>query len=178
MIVSGDEKQMPPTSFFAARPDPEEDEDLSGDERMQPTRRCRRISRKLEPARHQGLPGPPGARPQGAARHDAGDPLSLRVPRANRVLERCLLQEPAQHPARHPAETVCARSRSRWSGLMASTPPKPTGRRRRGSRAARHATGQQTGLRPSIGVVTFNRKQADLIDDGSRKGRWRTMDCG
>ena len=167
MVVSGDEKQMPPTSFFAARPDPEEDEDLSGDdedaadEAMQAhleeswNRRdikdcpdLLELARKVLPATTLAI-------------HYRSEYREL-IGFSNAAFYRNQLNI----PARHPAETVCASKPIevvRVDGVYTAQTNRQEAVRVVELLAAYWAG--DVALRPSIGVVTFNRKQADLIDD-------------
>ena len=130
VIVSGDEKQLPPTSFFATRVENDEDDSFDDDDERPGAARGR--PGELEPARDQGLHRPAGARPVGAAVYHARGALPLAVPRAHRLLQRRLLCQPLQVPVRTPTERSCRRSPSRWSASTGSTQRRPTATRRTG----------------------------------------------
>ena len=166
VVVSGDDKQMPPTSFFSCKVENDEAALFDGEEPEDDgvRRGARRVRRDLEPPRDKGLSRSPAPGARRASDADASGPLSVRIPRTHRVLERIVLRQPAERssPAsrrRRPSHTPIEVVRS--DGLY-----KNQTNIKEAADVVEYLTDLWTkSAPPSVGVVTFNRKQADIIEE-------------
>ena len=151
VVVSGDEKQLPPTSFFSSKVendeaelfDDDEPEDAAIDERARGAaetwnrREIKDCPDLLHLAREVLPPD------------DARDPLPVGIPRTDRLLERRLLRQPAQRAGPAPATIKFARrSRSSTSSSTAFTRTRPTREAERIAVILR-STWRDLGARPS-----------------------------
>lgn len=168
MVVSGDEKQMPPTSFFASRVESDEaeifegqaaEEDLAEEERDAVEETWNRREIKDCPDLLQLAKTVLPATTLQIHYRSAYREL-IEFSNASFYVNR--LSIPARHPAdeikrKRPVEMI------RVDGVYADqTNPDEA---QRVAQVLKDLWADASGVQPTVGVVTFNRKQADLIDE-------------
>lgn len=166
-VVSGDEKQLPPTAFFASRMEDDGDEEEIDDE-AELDEELARQTREEHWNRREIRYCPDllqlarGSLPRNI----------LQVHYRSRFRELIAYSNAAFYdnhlhvPVRHPAATVLAQQPLEWRQIDGSY-EQQCNREEAAAVVAWLAElwQQPAAQRPSVGVVTFNRKQADLIED-------------
>ncbi|MGZ3458627.1 MAG: AAA domain-containing protein [Archangium sp.] len=167
-VISGDEKQMPPTSFFASRIDGDEDEEFDGEDLDEGTSEAERTAYE-ETWNRREVKDCPDLLQLGRGVLPA---TTLQIHYRSRYRELIGYSNAAFYanhlsvPARHPEEEV-RRVRpiqvERVNGVYEGQTNAAEAQRVVELLAQVWAAPPEA--RPSIGVVTFNRKQADLIEE-------------
>jgi hypothetical protein len=169
MIVSGDEKQMPPTNFFSSRVESDEAEVFEGHEAEEDVGEEGREEANAETWNRREIKDCPDLL-QLAKTVIPSTTLQIHYRSAYRELiqfsNASFYVNRLSVPARHPADEI-RRVRPievvRADGIYEAQTNKIEAERVVNVLAELWKTSVPT--RPTIGVVTFNRKQADLIED-------------
>jgi hypothetical protein len=166
-VVSGDDKQMPPSSFFTSRSDEDEDEDVGDEEAEELTeferaayedRWNRRDVQSCPDLLHLGRGTLPIETLQIHYRSNYRELIGF----SNGAFYKGRLNVPARHPddevrRARPIEVV------RVEGVYEEQMNRPEADRIVNLLADMWK--RPPDERPSVGVVTFNRKQADVVED-------------
>ena len=174
IVISGDEKQMPPTSFFSSRIDGEEDEEIGGECPEDAATEAEKNAYE-ETWNRREVKDCPDLLQLG---NGVLPPTTLQIHYRSKYRDligfsNCAFyQGSLSIPVRHPDSEIL-RTRPIEVVRVEGTYENQTNE----SEATRvvEILAEQwkvaLELRPSIGVVTFNRKQADLVDDAILKRR-------
>jgi primosomal replication protein N'' len=168
VVISGDEKQMPPTSFFSSRGGSDEEDEFDGAELDESASDSERDIFEETWNRREIKDCPDllalghGCLPVTTLQIHYRSKYRELIEYSNAAFYASRLSVPARHPDAliqnvRPIEVV------RVDGIYeAQTNPAEA---RRVVEVLRGLWSRSADHRPSIGIVTFNRKQADLIDD-------------
>ncbi len=169
MVVSGDEKQMPPTTFFAARVESDETEIFEGDEGLEDADEAERDA-VTETWNRREIKDCPDLLQLAKT---VLPPTTLQIHYRSSYRELIQFSNAAFYgnrlsvPARHPADEV--RRKRPIEVIRADGIYEDQTNRTEAARVADVLadiwSGAGSAPPPTIGVVTFNRKQADLIEE-------------
>nr|WP_242544243.1 AAA domain-containing protein [Corallococcus sp. NCSPR001] len=168
VVISGDEKQMPPTSFFSSRIDGEEEEEFDGDESNDVATEAEKIALEETWNRREVKDCPDllqlgrGVLPSTTLQIHYRSKYRELINFSNAAFYDNRLNVPVRHPEAKIKEMLPVQVK--WVGGPYSD--------QRNEEEARKVVEQLATLWsqpldqcPSVGVVTFNLKQADLIED-------------
>lgn len=171
VVISGDEKQMPPTSFFSSRIDDDED-DLDPEEAGEEATESERAVHEDQWTRREITSCPDllelgrGALPKVVLQIHYRSKYRELISFSNGAFYRNALNVPARHPeetVREARPIVVVRVDGTYDDQ--TNAPEAAEIVRLLSELWR----RPPEMRPTLGVVTFNRKQADLIEEGIEK---------
>ena len=167
-VISGDEKQMPPTSFFSSRIDGDEDEEFDGEELDEAATEAERTAHEETWNRREVKDCPDllqlgrGVLPSTTLQIHYRSKYRELIGYSNAAFYGNRLSVPARHP-----ETEIRRVRPvevlRVDGVYSEQTNEAEARSVVELLAKLWKAPAEK--RPSIGVVTFNRKQADLVEE-------------
>jgi primosomal replication protein N'' len=168
VVISGDEKQMPPTSFFASRIDGDEDEEFDGEELDEAATAAERAAYEDTWNRREVKDCPDllqlgrGVLPATTLQIHYRSKYRELIGYSNAAFYGTRLSVPARHPEAEvkrvrPIEVL------RVEGVYADQTNAEEARRI--VELLAQAWSAPPERCPSIGVVTFNRKQADLVEE-------------
>ena len=172
VVISGDEKQMPPTSFFASRIDGDEDDELDGDMLDDAATEAERTAHEETWNRREVKDCPDllqlgrSTLPATTLEIHYRSKYRELIGYSNAAFYRGALSVPAQHPEAE-IRRVCPIEVIRADGIYEGQ-TNPTEANCVVDVLAKIWSAAPEA-RPSIGVVTFNRKQADLVEDAIQK---------
>jgi hypothetical protein len=172
VVISGDEKQMPPTSFFSSRIDSDEDEDFDGEGLDDAATEAERVAYEETWNRREVKDCPDllhlgrGVLPSTTLQIHYRSKYRELISYSNAAFYRNALSVPARHPDTEirrvkPIEVI------RVDGVYESQTNRAEAEKI--AELLQEIWSQPDETRPSIGVVTFNRKQADLVEDAIEK---------
>jgi primosomal replication protein N'' len=168
VVISGDEKQMPPSSFFMTRIDSDEDEEIQGDDFDDAATDAERTAREEKWNRREIKDCPDllqlgrGVLPTTTLQVHYRSKYRELIGYSNAAFYNGTLSVPARHPddeirRAKPIEVI------RVDGVYENQTNKAE---------AKKVVEVLAGIwsmppehRPTVGVATFNRKQADLVED-------------
>jgi len=172
VVISGDEKQMPPSSFFTTRIDSDEDEEIQSDDFDDAATDTERIAREEKWNRREIKDCPDllqlgrGVLPTTTLQVHYRSKYRELIGYSNAAFYNRTLSVPARHPdgeirRARPIEVI------RVDGIYEHQTNKAE---------AKKVVDVLSGIwsvlpegRPTVGVATFNRKQADLVEDAIEK---------
>jgi len=172
IVISGDEKQMPPTSFFSSRIDGDEDEEIGGEMPEDAATEAEKNAYE-ETWNHREVKDCPdllqlgnGVLPSTTLKIHYRSKYRDLIGFSNYAFYQGNLSIPVRHPdseilRTRPIEVV------RVEGVYESQTNEAEAARVVEILAEQWKV--KADSRPSIGVVTFNRKQADLVEDAITK---------
>lgn len=172
VVISGDEKQMPPTSFFSSRIDSDEDEDFDGDGLDDAATEAERVAYEEIWNRREVKDCPDllqlgrGVLPSTTLQIHYRSKYRELISFSNTAFYRNALNVPARHPDAEirrvkPIDVI------RVDGVYENQTNRAEADKV--AELLQEIWSQPEEARPSIGVVTFNRKQADLVEDAIEK---------
>ena len=167
VVISGDEKQMPPSSFFATRIDSDEDEELDSDLLDEAVTEAERAAREETWNRREIKDCPDllqlgrGVLPSTTLQVHYRSKYRELITYSNAAFYRGALSVPVRHPDDEirrvrPIEVI------RVDGMYEAQTNKA-------EEVLAEIWSGPPEKRPTVGVVTFNRKQADLVEDAIDK---------
>ncbi|MGO8847120.1 MAG: AAA domain-containing protein [Methylocella sp.] len=168
VVISGDEKQMPPTSFFSSRIDSDEDEDFDGEGLDNAATEAERIAYEETWNRREVKDCPDllqlgrGVLPSTTLKIHYRSKYRELISYSNAAFYRNALSVPARHPNAEirrakPIEVI------RVDGVYENQTNCIEAEKV--AELLKEIWSEPVENRPSLGVVTFNRKQADLVED-------------
>lgn len=172
IVISGDEKQMPPTSFFSSRIDGDEDEEADGDGPDDGATEAEKSAHEESWNRREVKDCPDllqlarGVIPNTTLQIHYRSKYRELIGFSNHAFYQGKLSVPVRHPDGEilrikPIEVI------RVDGIYENQTNQTEALKVVDLLAAIWAVSPES--RPSIGVVTFNRKQADLIEEAIEK---------
>jgi primosomal replication protein N'' len=168
VVISGDEKQMPPTSFFSARVEGDEDEESDGDPLDEAVTEAERAAMEETWNRKEIINCPDllqlgrGVLPSTTLQVHYRSKYRELIDYSNSAFYRGTLNVPARHPdaeVRRAKPIEVHRVEGTYEGQTNLAEAQKVVELLAGIWSA------PPTARPTVGVVTFNRKQADAVED-------------
>jgi primosomal replication protein N'' len=168
VVISGDEKQMPPSSFFATRIDSDEDEEVQGEDFDDTSTEAERLAREEKWNRREIKDCPDllqlgrGVLPTTTLQVHYRSKYRELIGYSNAAFYSGTLSIPARHPddeirRAKPIQVI------RVDGIYEHQTNNAEAKRV--VEVLAEIWSMSPDRRPTVGVATFNRKQADLVED-------------